>query len=87
MEKYNTEGLEALWIEAKLCSQRLPVGCVYRPPDVTTFYYKFQILLENIWLIDKNIAIVGDFNSDMLPRNQSEGENTLEKRLRICWVA
>ena len=74
MEKYSTEGLEALWIEAKLCSQRLLIGCVYRPPDVTTFYDKFQTLLENIWLTRKNTAIAGDFNSDMLPRNQSEGE-------------
>ena len=82
MGKYNTVGLEALWIEAKLCSQRLLIGCVYRPPDVTTFYDKFQTLLENIWLTRKNIAIAGDFNSDMLPRNQSEGGKYLGKKLK-----
>ena len=48
MEKYNREGLVALWIEAKLCSQRLIIDCVYRPPDVTTFCDKFQTLSENI---------------------------------------
>ena len=81
MEKYNTEGLEALWIEARLCSQRLLIGCVYRPPGVTTFYDKFQTLSENILLTRKNIAIAGDFNSDMLPRNQSEGGKYLGKKL------
>ena len=82
MEKYNTEGLEAFWIETKLSSQRLLIGCVYRPPNVTTFYDKFQTLLENIWSTRENITTAGDFNSDMLRRNQSEGEKYRGKKLK-----
>ncbi len=82
IEKYNTEGLEMIWLEIKLCSQRLLIGCVYRPPDVSTFYEKFQVVLENIWATRKNILITGDFNSDMLLRNQSEVEKYLGKKLK-----
>ena len=82
MKKYNTEGLEALWTEAKLCSQRLLNGCVYRPPDVTTFYDKFQTLLENIGLTRKSIVTAGDFNSDMLLRIQTEEGKYIGKKLK-----
>ena len=38
--KYDTPELEALWVELKLCSQRLLIGTIYRPPDQTKFLRK-----------------------------------------------
>ena len=37
LRKYNSNKLEALWTELKLCLQRLIVGTVYRPPDQANF--------------------------------------------------
>ena len=69
--KYHDKHLEALWVELVLHSQRLLLGCVYRPPDYGVFYNYFKIILEKIWLKRKNVMIMGDFNSDLLSNNDN----------------
>ena len=55
--------LELMWIEILSFSHRpLLLGCCYRPPNSTiTFFEKLETSLENV--IDKDILLVGDFNS------------------------
>ena len=67
--KYHDDNLEALWIELVLYSQRLLLGCIYRPPDCNIFYDNFRIIIEKVWLKRKNVIITGDFNSDLLSDN------------------
>ena len=50
ISKYDNDGIEALWIELKAHSQRLLVGCVYRPPDITSFFDEFNQVLSEIWM-------------------------------------
>ena len=69
ISKYDNDGIEALWIELKAHSQRLLVGCVYRPPDVTSFFDEFNQVLSTIWMSRRNVVIAGDFNSDQLATN------------------
>ena len=58
--------LELMWIEINSFSHRpLLLGCCYRPPNSTmTLFEKLETNLENI--TDKDLLLVGDFNS----RNQ-----------------
>ena len=64
ISKYDNEDIEALWIELIAHSQRLLVGCVYRPPDITSFFDKFHQVLSEIWMTRRTVVIAGDFNSD-----------------------
>lgn len=64
--KYDNCDIEATWLELKVKSQRLLVGCIYRPPDSEGFYDKFLPILERISANRKNVIITGDFNSNML---------------------
>ena len=66
LSKYNDEDIETLWIELLSQSQRLLIGCVYRPPDVSLFFYKFHRILEKVWKTRRNVVISGHFNSDLL---------------------
>ena len=51
---YEVPDLEAIWIEVTSISQRLLVGCVYRPPgDRTDFFGKFYCVVEKMWLSRK----------------------------------
>ena len=44
---YEAPDLEAIWIEVTSISQRLLVGCVYRPPgDRTDFFGNFHCVVE-----------------------------------------
>ena len=65
--KYDSNELEALWTELKLCSQRLIMGTVYRPPDEANVYELIPPVLEKIWATRSNILITGDLNSDLTP--------------------
>ena len=58
--------IEATWLEVEVKSQRLLVGCIYRPPDFEGFYDKFLAILERISADRKNVIITEDFNSNML---------------------
>lgn len=56
--------MEDLWIELIVKSQKLLVGCIYRPPHDKKFFQQFQTALENIGH-RANILILGDFNVDL----------------------
>ena len=71
--KYDNCDIEATWLELKVKSQRLLVGCIYRPPDSEGFYDKFLPILERISANRKNVIITGDFNSNMLD-NSGNGQ-------------
>ena len=72
LRKYDSNELEALWTELKLCSQRLIVGTVYRPPDQAYFYELMPPVLEKIWATRSNIFITGDLNSDLTPDHEND---------------
>ena len=68
IEKYDNPDIEATWLEVKIRSQRLLVGCIYRPPDFGGFYDIFRPILaiERISVNRNNVIITGDLNSNML---------------------
>ena len=67
--KYDNNNLGAIWIELNSHSQRLLIGCVYRAPDVSTFFDKLKQVLDKAGMTRKNVVIAGDFNSDLLNQN------------------
>ena len=79
LRKYDSNELEAQWTELKLCSQRLIVGTVYRPPDQANFYEQIPPVLEKIWATRSNILITGDLNSDLI----QDHENDKRRKLSI----
>ena len=72
--KYKREDIEALWLEVKARSQRLLVGCVYRPPGYDGFFGHFNSTLECIWRTRKNVLITGDFNANLLLNSDIYGK-------------
>ena len=58
--------LDRSWLEVKARSQRLLLGCVYRPPGYDGFFGNFNSTLERIWRTRKNVLITGDFNANLL---------------------
>ena len=68
--------IEAIWIDITVMSQKLLLGCIYRPPDDYTFYDKFYNILENTVKNRKNVVILGDFNSDLIAKGY-EGRRLL----------
>ena len=68
--------IEAIWIDVTMKSQKLLLGCVYRPPDDYTFYNKFYSLLEDSVRNRKNVVILGDLNSDLIAKDY-EGRRLL----------
>ena len=55
---------EDLWLELIVKSEKLLVGCIYRPPNDKKFFQQFRMVLENIGH-RANILILGDFNVDL----------------------
>ena len=68
--------IEAIWIDVTIKSQKLLLGCVYRPPDDYSFYNKFYTLLEHSLRNRKNVVILGDLNSDLITKGY-EGRRLL----------
>ena len=68
--------IEAIWIDVTMKSQKLLLGCVYRPPDDYSFYNKFYSLLEHSLRNRKNVVILGDLNSDLIAKGY-EGRRLL----------
>lgn len=68
--------IEAIWIDVTIKSQKLLLGCVYRPPDDYSFYNKFYSLLEHSVRNRKNVVILGDLNSDLIAKGY-EGRRLL----------
>ena len=81
MTDYEAKEIEAIWIEIHLCSQRLMIGTVYRPPDDSEFYSNFQTSLEKIWSERTNVLILGDLNSDLMLYGKPEEEKYLGRKL------
>ena len=57
--------LEATWIDLSLHSQRLLIGLIYRPPDCSSFFDEFSVVMENSWRKRSNIILLGDFNVNL----------------------
>lgn len=64
--------LEALWLNVTIRSQSTLLGCLYRPPNPTTFCDALHSLLNKIWVKRKNVILLGDFNSNMSSDNDQE---------------
>ena len=65
---------ESVWIEITAQSQKLLLGCTYRPPDDLGFYDNFMKVIEPLWAKRNNI-INGGFNF----RSESQKFKTREK--------
>ena len=81
MEKYQSENIEAIWVELSLCSQKMLIGTVYRPPDRDDFYTLFPPILEQIWQTRKNLLIIGDLNSDLTLNGMNDKGRRLKTKL------
>ena len=65
--------LETCWVDITVNSQKLLIGCLYRPPGTNvSFYDKLKTLIEPTWIKRNNFMLLGDFNIDLL----SKGNNT-----------
>ena len=69
--KWDIQELEAVWINVTLHSQSTLIGCLYRPPKDMTFFSSLQALLNKIWVKRKNVVLIGDLNSKLLPASRS----------------
>ena len=81
VHSWDKPDLEATWLNITMRSQSFLVGCVYRPPNDSSFFVTFRDLITDIWIRRKNIVLVGDFNSDMLHKPDNS-ESDCGKRLR-----
>ena len=81
-DKYNNNNIEAVWVELTSNSQKILIGNLYRHPKDLAIYEKLQNTLEQILARRKNVAIVGDLNSDLLTRGKTEDEQALGKKLK-----
>lgn len=57
--------LEDTWIDLSFHSQRLLIGSIYRPPDCSSFFNEFPVVMENLWRKRSNIILLGDFNVNL----------------------
>ena len=81
IHKYMSDDIEAIWAELLLNSQRLLIGCLYRPPDNSSFLDKLDEILGKAQTTRKNIVIVGDLNADVSYANSTTTSNPLGKKL------
>ena len=65
-ELTSNSSLEATWIDLSLHSQRLLIGSIYRPPDCSSFFDEFSVVMESLWRKRSNIILLGDFNVNLL---------------------
>ena len=47
---WERSNMEATWLNVTMRSQSFLVGCVYRPPNDSSFFEPFRDLIANIWL-------------------------------------
>ena len=69
--------VESTWIDISVKSQRLLIGCIYRPPNDKKFLSCFSSILDNICQKRKNILLMGDFNLDLTANRTSNSNNSL----------
>ena len=68
------DSIECLWLEIKELNRRSHlIGIVYRNPDELLFdwYDRFIRMSDNIGFSDKNVHLMGDFNIDLLRKNNA----------------
>ena len=83
IHSWDKPNMEATRLNVTVRSQSFLIGCIYRPPNDTSFFETFTDTITNIWMMRKNIILVGDFNSDMLhkPNNAESNCGTRLKRI------
>lgn len=81
IHKYMSDDIKAIWAELLLNSQRLLIGCLYRPPDDSSFLDKFDETLGKVQMTRKNLVIVGDLNADVSNANSTATSNPMGKKL------
>ena len=81
IHKFMSDDIEAIWVELILNSQRLLIGCLYRPPDDSSFFNKFDEILGKVQMTRKNLVIAGDFNADVSNANSTATSNPMGKKL------
>ena len=71
--------IESLWIEVhSSCksSSSIVIGFLYRHPKCTSKWFDdFCELMDSIWLLGKEILLLGDFNINLLNVNHSNWQN------------
>lgn len=72
-----SEDIESLFIEITNTEVAQFVGVIYRPPNGSKpiFCQELELLVKE--LPNKNVAIMGDFNINLLTNSSSEFENTI----------
>ena len=73
--------IESVWIELIISSQRLIVGAIYRQPDDLSFYENLHKVLDQIWIKRNNMLLLGDFNSDLNFKVNSQEDTYLGRKL------
>lgn len=63
--KFEAGKTESIWLEINIRSEKLLVGCIYRPPNDKHFLKNFESITNRI-SHRKNILILGDLNIDFL---------------------
>ena len=71
--------IESLWIEVRTScksSSSIVIGFLYRHPKCTSKWFDdFCELMDSVWLLGKEILLLGDFNIDLLNVNHSNWQN------------
>lgn len=75
--KWDIKDLEAVWINVTMRSQSALIGCLYRPPKDMAFFSSLQGLLNKIWVKRKNVVLIGDVNSNLLPAPNQDQDLSL----------
>ena len=65
--------IESIWLDIIFKSQKLLLGCIYRPPNDKKFLQNFNVILNDI-CHRSNILLIGDFNIDL-----SDNDKTLTR--------
>ena len=79
---------ESVWLDVRLHSLNILIGCVYRPPNENKFIANFTPVLESLSSKRKNIVILGDFNIDLSINRSSNADSSLInnfKNLLYCF--
>jgi exonuclease III len=67
----STEVLESIYVEIKLNSRNVIIGCMYCPPNanMSKFNDEIDTLLKELNKCHKHVYLMGDFNADLLRYN------------------
>ena len=65
--------LEAIWIKLYTKTTSAAIGLVYRAPNESGSFYQFSKQVEQCWLKNKNLILIGDFNVNFLDQVANTG--------------